>query len=90
MEHGGKHPHAKDMAELIEHAKHEGIQVIFVQPQFSDSSAKLVAKAIGGQVVPLDPLAENVMENLKSMAEKIASAMEKTHEGTASHHAEQP
>jgi len=80
VEHGGKHPHAKDMAELIEHAKHEGLRVIFVQPQFSKSSAELVAKAIGGKVVPLDPLAKDLLGNLESMAKKIASAMKQTAE----------
>ena len=80
VEHGGKHPHAKDMAKLIEQAKHEGLRVIFVQPQFSKSSAELVAKAIGGKVVPLDPLKKDLLGNLETMAERIASAMEQTTE----------
>jgi hypothetical protein len=33
--------------------------LIFVQPQFSDKSAKLVEKEIGGEFALVDPLAEN-------------------------------
>ena len=33
-----------------------------------------MAKGIGGEVAPLDPLAENVPENLKSMGAAIVQA----------------
>ena len=36
--------------------------------------SKALADAIGGKVAPLDPLAGNVVDNLKNMAETIRSA----------------
>lgn len=67
----GKEPTARQLAAVIERAKATGIQVIFVQPQFSRKSAEAVAEAIGGVVVPLDPLAREFTANLEEMAAKI-------------------
>jgi zinc transport system substrate-binding protein len=71
----GKDPKPAELQELIEHARNEGIKVIFAQPQFSDKSARLVAKAIGGQVVYADPLAEDWMSNLMVVANKFKAAL---------------
>ena len=46
--------------------------MIFVQPQFNPASAKALARAIHGAVVPLDPLARDYPANLAAMAEAIA------------------
>lgn len=71
----GKDPKAAQLKELIHHAREDGIKVIFVQPQFSDRSAQLVAKEIGGQVVFSDPLAEDWMANLREVAGKFQEAL---------------
>jgi zinc transport system substrate-binding protein len=71
----GKDPKPAELQELIEHARNEGIKVIFAQPQFSDKSARLVAKEIGGQVVYADPLAEDWMSNLMAVANKFRAAL---------------
>ncbi len=71
----GKSPSPRQLYLLISRAKAEKVKVIFVQPQFDRKSAQAVARAIGGVVVPLDPLAEDVAANLKIMAEKIESAL---------------
>ncbi len=71
----GKEPSPAELEELIEHARHDGIKVIFAQPQFSEKSAKAIAEAIGGKVVKLDPLAENWSENLVNAAEIIREAL---------------
>jgi zinc transport system substrate-binding protein len=75
IEIGGKHPKPAQLKELIEHAKEEGINVIFVQPQFSRKSAGLVAKEIGGQLVFVDPLAEDWMANLREVANRFKPAL---------------
>lgn len=67
----GKEPTARQLATVIERAKAAGVRVIFVQPQFSRKSAEAVAEAIGGVVVPLDPLARDFTANLEEMAAKI-------------------
>ncbi|MFC1834517.1 metal ABC transporter solute-binding protein, Zn/Mn family [Thermodesulfobacteriota bacterium] len=75
VETGGKEPTARLLARLIETAKREGAKVIFVQPQFSQSSADSVAKAIGGVVIPMDPLAEDYLHNLEEMAAGMEKAL---------------
>jgi len=69
----GKEPSARQLAGLIDRAKREGVRVMFVQPQYSPKSAEAIAKAIGGVVVPIDPLARDYLANL----ERIAALMER-------------
>jgi zinc transport system substrate-binding protein len=71
----GKDPKPAQLKALIEHARQEHIKIIFVQPQFSSKSAKLVAKEIGGRVEVADPLASDWMENLREVAHKIKKAL---------------
>ena len=71
----GKAPTPKQLSGLIKQAREENVKVIFVQEQFDPRSANSVAQAIGGKVRPLNPLAENVMENLLVMAETIRSGL---------------
>lgn len=70
----GKEPGAKALAALIDEAKHEQVKTIFVQPQFSQRAAEQVAKAIGGQVVSIDNLAEDYIPNLRKTARLIVGA----------------
>lgn len=72
----GKSPSPRQLADLIEQAQIDGVKVIFVQKQFPADSARAVADAIGGKVVQLDPLAEDVVANLQQIAESIAQALE--------------
>ena len=71
----GKDPKPAQLAELIEHAREENIKVLFVQPQFSRKSADLIAREIGGQVAFADPLAEDWINNLRSVAMKFKAAL---------------
>jgi zinc transport system substrate-binding protein len=71
----GKEPKPAQLKELIQHARENGVKVIFVQPQFSAKSAKLVAREIGGQVVFADPLAEDWMANLRQVANKFQAVL---------------
>ena len=48
--------------------------MIFVQPQFDSRSATTVAQAIGGTVVPIDPMAREVTANLVTIASAIEQA----------------
>jgi len=71
----GKNPKPEQLQRLIEHARKSRINVIFVQPQFSTKSAEQIARAINGQVVPADPLAEDWSANLLMVAEKFKAAL---------------
>jgi len=75
VETGGKQPSAKQLQALIERARSAGVKLIFIQPQFTKQGAEAVAKAIGGAVVPLDPLAEDYIANLMDVASKIETAL---------------
>ncbi len=71
----GKTPKPAQLQHLIKHARAKGIRVIFAQPQLSTKNARLVARAIDGQVVLADPLAENWTANLETIAEKISAVL---------------
>ena len=71
----GKAPKAAQVKDLIAQAKEGEIRVIFVQPQFSAKEAEVIARAIGGRVVPLDPLAEDWLENLRRVAAEFKEVL---------------
>lgn len=75
VEIGGKEPSARQLAELISMAKERGVRVVFVQPQFSAAAARAIAEAIGGGVVPIDPLARDWLANLQDIAAKVQGAL---------------
>lgn len=77
IEKEGKRPGARSLTALIEQAKREHVRIIFVQPQFDKRSAKQVARAIGGQVVSIDPLSANYAENMRKAARLIAKAVQR-------------
>lgn len=72
----GKGAKSSQLRELILFARAEGIKVIFAQPQFSTKSAKLVAREIDGQVITVDPLAEDWLANMKVVAKKFRDAIQ--------------
>jgi zinc transport system substrate-binding protein len=75
IEHEGKQPGARALAELIEMARADDIRVVFVQPQFDRRNAEQIARAIGGRVVAIDPLAADYTDNLRQAAAAIAQAL---------------
>jgi zinc transport system substrate-binding protein len=75
VEFEGKSPSPRHLAELIKEARKRGVKVIFAQPQFSQKSAGTVAKAIGGAVVIMDPLARDYMKNMRDMAASVKKAL---------------
>lgn len=68
----GKSPKPRELVHLIKEAKEEKVTAIFTQPEFSDSSAKIIANELGIPVVKATPLAPNWSENLISIAKTIA------------------
>jgi zinc transport system substrate-binding protein len=72
----GKEPGAKRLAQIIDEANKADVRIIFVQQQFRRRDAQTVARAIGGKVIAVDPLAENYIDNLRLVAETFAEAMD--------------
>lgn len=75
IEFEGKEPKAKDLQELIRYARETGIRTIFIQPQFPTRQAEIIASEIKGSLVHADPLAENWMENIRSVAAALKEAL---------------
>lgn len=71
----GKEPGAQTLARIIDAARREQVRVVFVQSQFSSTTALAVARAIGGEVVTIDPLAEDFLSNTRSVSQALAKAM---------------
>ena len=76
IENEGKEPGARALAALIDQAKHDGIKVVFVQPQFDKRQARQVAKAIGGAVITADPLAADYLDNLRRVGHEFSKALQ--------------
>jgi zinc transport system substrate-binding protein len=76
IEFEGKGPKSSQLRDLILFAKDQNIHVIFAQPQFSTKSAQLVAREIKGEVITVDPLAEDWLDNMKRVAEKFRDAIQ--------------
>ena len=74
IETGGKEPTPQKLTEIIEYAQKKGVKIIFVQPEFSQESAKKIAQAIGGTVIMLNPLNPDYINNLKSISTEIEKA----------------
>ena len=72
VEYEGKEPGPNTLANLIEAAKRQDISTVFVQKQFSIRAASTLAEELEGQVVVLDPLAEDYFENLRQAAKAIS------------------
>lgn len=75
VQRGGTDPSASELAAMIEQALAENIRVIFVQPTFSAANAQAIAAEIGGEVALVDPLAQNWLDNLESVAAAFAAAL---------------
>ncbi|MCI5218701.1 MAG: ABC transporter substrate-binding protein [Candidatus Electrothrix sp. LOE2] len=71
----GKAPSPKQLYALVRQAKADKVKVLFVQPQFDQKNARTVAEAIKGKLVELNPLAENIEQNLRQMAEAMQAAL---------------
>jgi zinc transport system substrate-binding protein len=73
IEQGEKEPSPEELATIIDAAKAEGMRAVFVQPQFSHHSARIVAEEAGLSVVSLDPLARDWADNLRKSARTLVA-----------------
>ncbi|NDJ27813.1 hypothetical protein DMB95_05695 [Campylobacter sp. MIT 12-8780] len=67
----GKEPKLKDLKALIELAKKEKIQTIFVQKGFPQNAARLLAKECGADIAEIDHLARDWENELLNSAQKL-------------------
>lgn len=74
VETGGRQIAPKRLRELVAQARRDKVRVLFTQPQFDRRQADAVARAIGAKVVSIDPLAENPLETIETMANSLAES----------------
>ena len=77
IETGGREPTPAQLEGVIEKAQEEGVKVLFVQPEFPEKSARAVANAIHGAVIPVAPLAENYFDSLRELGKAVAEGLAK-------------
>jgi len=75
IEREGKSPGPRRMALLIEEASAAGVRTVFSDRHFSSNDAQIIAEGLRGEVVELDPLAEDVIKNLRTVGRQLAEVM---------------
>ncbi|MFC1561747.1 metal ABC transporter solute-binding protein, Zn/Mn family [candidate division KSB1 bacterium] len=73
----GKEPKPAGLIELIQYARRQNIRFVFVQPQIYPQSAAMVAREIRGEVITIDPLAEDWLSNMQTVAEKFQAVLKR-------------
>lgn len=71
VENEGKEASAKRLGEIITAARRDGIRHVFYQSQFPRSSVEIICDDIGADAVEIDPLAEDVMNEIKRITSLI-------------------
>jgi zinc transport system substrate-binding protein len=72
----GKVPSDAEISGLQRRARELGITVVFVQPQIAGQSLHAVASSLGARVETLDPLAPDVIANLRHTTTKIVGSFD--------------
>ncbi len=70
----GRSPSPKQMRLLMEQMQKDSTKVIFIQPQFDPKPAEVIAKAVNAEVVVINDFEQDILQNLLSIAKKIASS----------------
>lgn len=73
IEAGGKNPKPKQVMNLIQEAKEENVKAIFTAPEFSEKTAKQIAKEVGVPVIKISPLNPKWSQNLIKFAKAVAN-----------------
>ena len=71
IEEGGKEPSPATLKTLIETCRREGAQVIFVQQEFDQRNAQLIADELGIEIVPINPLSHDWAEEMLRVANSL-------------------
>ncbi len=75
IETGGKDPGPKTLSAIIKKVKESGAHVIFVQPEFRQNSARVIAQNTGAAVMAIDPLAQNYLTNMRKIEKVLTSSL---------------
>jgi len=71
VEFEGKSPSPSYLQELINMAKSENIKAIFIQEQFDTENAKVISDEIGGKLIIINPLDEDLLNQIHYIADNL-------------------
>ena len=69
LETGGKEPTPQQLRKVVDMAKAEGIEVVYIQSEFDREHARVFADEIGGKIIQVWPLNPEWEENLRTMTQ---------------------
>ena len=72
IEEHGKEPSVRRIGEIIEYARKEGIKRVLYQSELPASSVEAICKDSGTQAVEINPLAEDIFANIRTITTLIA------------------
>ncbi|MDH6354215.1 zinc transport system substrate-binding protein [Dysgonomonas sp. PH5-45] len=72
IEHQGKQPSPIQLKELIDLAKAENIKIVFVQAEYDQKNAEVIAKQIGARIVTINLMGYNWDEEMIKIAKALA------------------
>ena len=75
LESSGRESGPKSLTNILKISDEQNIQTIFVQEQYKTPVIEALAREINADVEILDPLAENYIENMVIVTDKIAKAI---------------
>ena len=75
IEYEGKSPSTAHLRKMIDLVNSEKISTIFIQSQFETDKAKSVAEETKIKIVSINPLAENWLEMMNDIKEKMSEAL---------------
>lgn len=76
LESGGREKGPRGIAQLVEQARRENIQVVFIQSQHPTGAALTLARELHAGVVEIDPLAPDYISNLRRVTASIAQTLQ--------------
>ncbi len=77
IEFEGKDPTPQQLTRVLNVARKDNIHTIYIQKQYNNKGAKLIADYLGAAIVNLDPYSEDYVESLRYIARQFASPHEK-------------
>jgi zinc transport system substrate-binding protein len=71
MELGGKEPTASHIRDLVDLARIEKINTIFIQKEYDQENAQTLARETGARIVIIDPMSPDWFTEMEQLAKKI-------------------
>lgn len=75
IEEEGKEPSPTHLKQIIDQAREKGIHLIFIQSQFDSNNAQSIARQIDGEIIPIDPLAEDWGKEMNHLIDTLGKML---------------